>query len=840
LLLCNLLEASRDESVNQTNTPPCVCVPIFRLGKPHKSWRRTFAVILRPYQQDLFDRIQSAVRDGVKNPLVVSPTGSGKTALFCYIAHRASQANNDVLILVHRSELITQTSATLDKYGVGHGIIQPSITPSPHHKVQLAMVQTVARRLTKITPPRLIIVDECFPAGTLIGDKKIETIKKGDYVESYNHKHGTVEKKQVLTLFSKEYKGDWYLLTDDEGTKFVCTEEHPVYTEEFEYLPIKDLQSRVNNAKLAHADLPTLRKRKNVRQIQQKSRLSILLKEMSWRLQEATYGFIAIASNELSFLWGASCFCHKENGTTRKKKRESILLTRMRKKIFFKNIIRNDEKNEFEIQRFDFNEDDTKKPHARSEDIAKDDNFQRRKNIFISWWERGAYKTAVEITRSDRLPNGAPNSYKRLNLSKLASLLQSGLGYCGFENSNRSGRENPSTQKMEVFRQKENGDTERVRLESIEVYKRGSGSRPGWVPKENRVYNIHVEGNNNYFANGILVHNCHHMPASQYRSVITAFPNATIIGFTATPMRLDGKGLGDYFGKIIEGKSVEWLMENGFLCRPKYYAPPTCADLSNIKKRSGDFASDQLAAAMTKPKVTGDVIAHYKKICPDARAVAFCVTIAHAEQVCMEFNAAGIKSAIISGDMAKDDRKKLVSDFGAGIVRVLVSVDVISEGFDIPAVETAILLRKTQSLGLYLQQVGRILRPAEGKQAIILDHVGNIEKHGLAEDEREWSLEGVKKSDGKKNEVSRNKQCKGCYAVYDRFKFSSCPECGFVDQVKLPEVSEGELVEIKRIEKTPLLALMKDVKTRDDLKRIAKVKGYKKGWIWHAAKELEL
>ncbi len=448
---------------------------------------------LRPYQQELFERIQLVLREGLKNPLIVSPTGSGKTALFCYIAHRASQANNDVLILVHRSELITQTSATLDKYGVGHGIIQPSITPSPHHKVQLAMVQTVARRITKIAPPRLIIVDES-----------------------------------------------------------------------------------------------------------------------------------------------------------------------------------------------------------------------------------------------------------------------------------------------------------------------------------------------------------HHMPASQYRSVITAFPNATIIGFTATPMRLDGKGLGDYFGKIIEGKSVEWLMENGFLCRPKYYAPPTCADLSNIKKRAGDFASDQLAAAMTKPKVTGDVIAHYKKICPDARAVAFCVTIAHAEQVCAEFNAAGIKSKIISGNMAKDDRKKLVSDFGAGIVRVMVSVDVISEGFDIPAVETAILLRKTQSLGLYLQQVGRILRPAEGKQAVILDHVGNIEKHGLAEDEREWSLEGVQKSEGKKNEVSRNKQCKGCYAVYDRFKFSSCPECGFVDQVKLPEVSEGELVEIKRIEKTPLMTLMKDVKTRDDLKRIAKVKGYKPGFVYYKAKELGL
>jgi superfamily II DNA or RNA helicase len=155
-------------------------------------------------------------------------------------------------------------------------------------------------------------------------------------------------------------------------------------------------------------------------------------------------------------------------------------------------------------------------------------------------------------------------------------------------------------------------------------------------------------------------------------------------------------------------------------------------------------------------------------------------------------------------------------------------------------VDAAILLRKTQSLGLYLQQVGRVLRPAEGKQAVILDHVGNIAKHGLAEDEREWTLEGVEKKDAKKGEVSRTKQCGGCYAVYDRFRNSSCPECGHIEAPKIPEQTEGELVEIKRIEKAPLRDLMKEVKTREDLKRIAKVKGYKPGWIWHAAKDLKI
>ena len=122
--------------------------------------RKEITMILRPYQQTLFDSIHDAFRRGVKNPCVVSATGSGKTATFCYIAHRASEAGNAVLILVHRRELVSQTSETLARFGVPHGIIQPGVTPDPAKLVQLAMVQTVARRIGTIRVPKLIICDE--------------------------------------------------------------------------------------------------------------------------------------------------------------------------------------------------------------------------------------------------------------------------------------------------------------------------------------------------------------------------------------------------------------------------------------------------------------------------------------------------------------------------------------------------------------------------------------------------------------------------------------------------------------------------------------------------------
>jgi superfamily II DNA or RNA helicase len=446
---------------------------------------------LRDYQQDLFDRIHSALRRGVRTPLVVSATGSGKTALFCYIAHRAERAGSPVVILVHRRELITQTSATLTRFGVPHGIIQPGITGDPSKLVQLAMVQTIARRIDRISTPKLIIVDES-----------------------------------------------------------------------------------------------------------------------------------------------------------------------------------------------------------------------------------------------------------------------------------------------------------------------------------------------------------HHAVAGQYRTIIKAFPSASVIGFTATPLRLDGKGLGDYFAEIIPGPSVEWLMTNGHLCRPRYFAPPMKANMKGIKKRMGDYSADQLADAMTSAKITGDAVAHYNKLTPGTRAVAFCVNIRHAEHVAGMFNADGIRAGIIKGDMSGDERRKIVQDLADGIVRVMVSVDVVSEGFDLPSVETAILLRPTQSLGLYLQQIGRILRPSAGKTATILDHAGNIAKHGLAEYDREWSLDGQAAAK-KKAEASTHRQCDGCYAMYPKI-LPACSECGWTPPPppdKEFEHSDEELVEIRR---TPLQLLLSECKTREDLKRIAKAKGYKPGFVYYKAKQLNI
>jgi DNA repair protein RadD len=340
--------------------------------------------------------------------------------------------------------------------------------------------------------------------------------------------------------------------------------------------------------------------------------------------------------------------------------------------------------------------------------------------------------------------------------------------------------------------------------------------------------------------NLIICDEAHHMPGGEYRKIVSAFPSAHVVGFTATPQRLDGKGLSDFFAEIIMGPSVEWLMSEGHLSRPKYYAPPMVADMRGVKKRMGDYAAADAAAAMDKATITGDAVKHYLKICPNTPAVAFCVTVAHAQHVAEQFNSNGIASGTIHASMHPDARKKIVRDLGDGTIKVLTSCDIISEGFDLPIVGAAILLRPTTSLGLHLQQIGRVIRPCVGKtHSTILDHVGNLSRRGLglAEDEREWSLLGQDKN-ASKSEPLGLKQCKNCFAMFK--PVPECPECGAeLPQPKARKLSviEGNLEEFVRM---PIQLALKECKSRHDVAVIGKAKGYKPGWAWHISRELNL
>jgi len=292
----------------------------------------------------------------------------------------------------------------------------------------------------------------------------------------------------------------------------------------------------------------------------------------------------------------------------------------------------------------------------------------------------------------------------------------------------------------------------------------------------------------------------HFTPQSTWGKVAAAFPRSMVLGVTATPERADGKGLGLMFDNMVTGPSVAELTSMGFLSPVEVYAPPS-PDLTGIHTRAGDYVKGELEQLMGKAKVTGDAVQHYASICPHKKAVVFCVSVKHAEDVALAFNSAGFRASSIDGGMDMEKRDRILSDFESGKLEVLTSCDLISEGFDLPAVEVAVMLRPTKSLGLYLQQAGRAIRISPGKTGtIILDHANNTRVHGFIDDERNWELTDdvarKKKGDGEKVETVRT--CPQCFAAHRPSPV--CPKCGHQYKVngRKLEVVDGKLEILER------------------------------------------
>lgn len=334
----------------------------------------------------------------------------------------------------------------------------------------------------------------------------------------------------------------------------------------------------------------------------------------------------------------------------------------------------------------------------------------------------------------------------------------------------------------------------------------------------------------------LVIDEAHHAAAGSWRAIVQAFPAAKILGVTATPERLDGKGLGDVFDDLIRGPEVADLIAAGFLSRPVYYAPTT-ASLDGVRTTAGDYNKADLEQAVNRPTITGDAVTHYRRLCARAPAIAFCASIAHAENVAANFCEAGFRWGVIDGTMTPEARRQAVANLGTGALHGLSSCEIVSEGFDLPCVTAAILLRPTKSLSLYLQQVGRVLRPHPGKQnAIILDHVGNVLRHGLAEELREWSLDGDKerRKKQKTDDGTKNRQCPSCYAVHAPGPV--CPLCGHEYEVKGRQVEEvaGEL---EQLDAERLAAMTKrqgqgNARTLGELVALGRARGYKNPAAW--------
>lgn len=323
----------------------------------------------------------------------------------------------------------------------------------------------------------------------------------------------------------------------------------------------------------------------------------------------------------------------------------------------------------------------------------------------------------------------------------------------------------------------------------------------------------------------------HLLKSNKWGKGVELFPNARGLGVTATPTRADGKGLGDHsdgvFSELVVGPSMRDLINMGYLTDYRIFAPPTTGlDLDKVGTGStGDFKAGELSAAVARSAIIGDVVGHYQRIAPGKLGVTFATDVKIATETAEKFNAAGVPAEIVSAKTPDADRVKILRRFKNRELLQLVNVDLFGEGFDLPAIEVVSMARPTQSYSLYVQQFGRALRlmidPAlyptwdnltdEGRRnliaqsgkpcAIIIDHVGNVVRHGLPDAPREWTLDAREKRRGSgADDAIPVRVCpeRTCLAVYERIH-ACCPFCGHVPvpaERSAPEFVDGDLAEL--------------------------------------------
>lgn len=333
----------------------------------------------------------------------------------------------------------------------------------------------------------------------------------------------------------------------------------------------------------------------------------------------------------------------------------------------------------------------------------------------------------------------------------------------------------------------------------------------------------------------LLIDECHHAVSPTWTKIVDAWPSAKRLGVTATPIRLDGKGLAGCFERLIIGPTVAELTPE-YLAPAKVWAPPTI-DVSGLHTIAGDYIVKEAEERANRPSVTGDAIAHYRQHADGKPALVFCVSVKHATDVASDFRDAGYSAVMLQGGMDRHLRRDALTDFRAGRIQVITSVDIFTEGTDLPGVHAGIVLRPTQSLALWRQICGRILRRCEGKEhAVLLDHANNVKTFGRPIDEPVWQLtyDEVKR---KRKQTIMSRVCPKCFAASSMRAFR-CSNCGEVFKVApRSEVEErdGELVEItaEMIARKAERRHQGQAQSREQLLEIARRKGYSPTWVDH-------
>lgn len=356
--------------------------------------------------------------------------------------------------------------------------------------------------------------------------------------------------------------------------------------------------------------------------------------------------------------------------------------------------------------------------------------------------------------------------------------------------------------------------------------------------------------------NVILVDEAHHALAKSYQRILSKFPKAIVLLFTATPHRTGRQQLDQIADDIIVGQSIHELTEKGFLAPFRYFQPPNDFDEKALKRGStGDYTAESMQEAMST-KIFGHIVKQYQRIAKGMQAVVYTYSVDSAIKIANEFNSEGISAIEVDGTTSKEKRDLAVRKFRDQEIKILVNVNLFTEGVDLPDVDCVIMARPTASLALYLQFSMRCLNPRPGKTAIIIDHANNFKQFGYPDDDRDWK-QAIKSGKQKSKTLLTDPglsiiTCDYCFAVVkaSEVKDGKCPICDKpikvheakpVSDVDLVEASKEQQRQIQEIVKNDLLKkvatkTVAELHSMKELQAYAKLHGYKPGWAWFQAK----
>ncbi|QJD55196.1 putative helicase [Pseudomonas phage MR14] len=770
------------------------------------------------------------------------PTGAGKTVFF---ASLISEHEGASCCIAHRSELIEQISMALARFGVRHRIIGPDkliraickqhldetgiCWYDPTARAAVASVQSLTPSRVKaearwIAQCTLWVQDECFPAGTLVDGKPIEQLQIGDTVTAFDERDGSTCLRKVARLWKNPAPQDMIRL---EAAHHVveCTYAHPIFTR----------RGWVAAGDLLRTDEVLLDEMYDVRNLHP--------------------------------------LPDRAPGSTIQQTGSSLLLEDLRSSLLRRNLEGHNGRDQSEVC---VSPNEVEQPHGKTgftpENEGYPDADETRPVSSGRQWAAPdcCGSTAVPNTRGPGLSAAVqhPNGFCDMPIG-VPGGVQAGLGQSSIAGGDRSRRGQPLDDSATGSGPEKRHVLNWSRLDSVEVFQcRNSdgtykGSHDGFV------YNIEVEDLHTYIANGVVVHNCHHvLRENQWGKAALLFPNAKGLGVTATPVRADGKGLGRHasgvFDVMVKGPSMRDLIDWGYLTQYRVIVSETHIDLAGVSVGTdGDYVLDRGKgkAAVRGSTLVGDVVSTYQKYALGKQAVVFASDTETSEDMAARFREAGIVAEHVDGMTDPDERRRIMQRFRSKQTQVLSNVGLVSEGFDVPGIEVVILAAKTISFSKHAQQVGRALRllierglmlqwddysvperlahiaASEKPKALVIDHVGSFldPRLGLPDAKNDWTLDDQERKSSGPTDAIPLVACMSCASPFERFH-KACPYCGSVRQPTPgrsgPESVDGDMTELPEAMLAALRAAVASVAMPNDVYREqAHLRGLPSAWV---------